>query len=137
MDFSSETRPFNMSGRQDLNLRPLGPELRKTVVDGVAKRGLSKQPLDKTQRENEPISDAVSPIASRLQFHGAPVVRTFSAKLNGRGFLTVAEVAALLGLSRATVYRLCKEGLIPTVKLLNSVPVRRIPSDVSALNCRS
>jgi hypothetical protein len=25
-DFSNETRPFTVSGRQDLNLRPLGPE---------------------------------------------------------------------------------------------------------------
>ncbi len=107
-----------------MNLRPLGPELRKMVVDGVSRRGSSKQPLDKTQRETGSTLDAVASIAHRLQFLGAPVVRGFSRKLNGRGFLTVAEVAKVLGLSRATVYRLCKEGVIPSVKFLNSIRVQ-------------
>jgi excisionase family DNA binding protein len=55
------------------------------------------------------------------------VVRSFSQKLNGRGFLTVAEVSEMLGLSRAMVYRMCKGGVIPTMKFLNSV---RVPSDL-------
>jgi excisionase family DNA binding protein len=93
-------------------------------VDGVSPRDSSKQTLDKTQRENAPNLDAVASIAHRLQFLGAPVMRGFSRKPNGRGFLTVAEVAKVLGLSRATVYRLCKEGVIPSVKLLNSIRVQ-------------
>ena len=122
--FLESNRRLTLSGRQDLNLRPLGPELRKMVVDGVSRRGSSKQPLDKTQRETGSTLDAVASIAHRLQFLGAPVVRGFSRKLNGRGFLTVAEVAKVLGLSRATVYRLCKEGVIPSVKFLNSIRVQ-------------
>jgi excisionase family DNA binding protein len=37
--------------------------------------------------------------------------------------LTVQQVATLLKLSRATVYRLCETGELPAVKLLNNVRI--------------
>jgi excisionase family DNA binding protein len=48
--------------------------------------------------------------------------------------LTVKHVAALLGVSPATVYRLRREGQLPHVRILNAMRVR--PRDVGgALQC--
>jgi excisionase family DNA binding protein len=38
--------------------------------------------------------------------------------------LTVRQVAEILGVCRATVYRLCAEGWLPHVRVLNSIRVR-------------
>ena len=44
--------------------------------------------------------------------------------------LSVREVARLLGLSRATVYSLCSEGALPTIRILNTIRIR--PAEVRA-----
>jgi len=41
-------------------------------------------------------------------------------------FLTVREVAALLRVSTATVYKMCGEGMLPHVRVSNAL---RIPRD--------
>ncbi len=48
-DNSKENRAFSGSGRQDLNLRPLGPESSSTPLDGVAQRAMARHPVEKTE----------------------------------------------------------------------------------------
>jgi len=43
--------------------------------------------------------------------------------------LRVAEVAKQLGVSNATVYRLCENGQLPHVRVVNSIRVR--PRDLA------
>lgn len=43
--------------------------------------------------------------------------------------LTVKQAAKLLGVCRATVYRLCAEGRLPPVRVLNSIRFRRAALD--------
>src|ERR1043165_1995146 len=49
VDFSSNSEGFKWSGRQDLNLRPLGPEAPRAVVDGVAPGLLASHPVEVTE----------------------------------------------------------------------------------------
>lgn len=42
-----------------------------------------------------------------------------------QGFMTVAEVAKHLGVSRSTVYQLCERGELPHVRVSNAI---RVPS---------
>ncbi|TNF32515.1 MAG: DNA-binding protein [Deltaproteobacteria bacterium] len=52
-----------------------------------------------------------------------------------RSLLTVAEVANRLKVSRATVYRLVKDGDLPSVRVSNSIRVRG--GDLDAYVARS
>jgi excisionase family DNA binding protein len=53
----------------------------------------------------------------------------------GRGrLLGVREVAAVLRVSTATVYRLCEEGQLPHVRVANAIRVR--PDDLEAFTSR-
>jgi excisionase family DNA binding protein len=64
------------------------------------------------------------------------VRRSFAAGLllgadeDERPLLSVREVARLLGLSTATVYRLSAEGALATIRILNTIRFR--PADVWA-----
>jgi excisionase family DNA binding protein len=40
-----------------------------------------------------------------------------------KSLLTVRDVAARLGVSRATVYKLCEEGALPHIRISNSIRV--------------
>ncbi|MBI3182153.1 MAG: helix-turn-helix domain-containing protein [Myxococcales bacterium] len=55
----------------------------------------------------------------------------------GRGFrlLTVAEVSKQLGVSPATVYKLCAQGELPSTRVANSI--RIAPGDLTAYLGRS
>ena len=48
--------------------------------------------------------------------------------------LTVKEVAAQLRVCAATVYRLCDRGLLPHVRVVNSIRIR--PTDVALMLAR-
>ncbi len=61
---------------------------------------------------------------SALVLHD-PRVRAVSA---GNALLTVREVAAVLHLCRDTVYRLCANGQLPHVRILNAI--RIAPADL-------
>jgi excisionase family DNA binding protein len=50
---------------------------------------------------------------------------------DGSGLLTVKEIAQQLGVCAATIYRLCDRGLLPHVRILNSIRIRS--GDLAAL----
>ncbi len=122
----NESATVRQSGRQDLNLRPLGPEAKKAVFHGAAGGGTGSQTVEKIQSGTTSVFHGVAQVPSNVTRHGAPVVRKDRAQKVGGRLLTVSEVAARLSLCRATVYRLCKEGGLPCVRILNAV---RIPAE--------
>jgi excisionase family DNA binding protein len=79
-----------------LNLRPPGPEGPNADPHGVVPVHLESYPFDNT----------------------ALVVRD-----EVRQLLTVREVAAILRVSRATVYRLVQTGALPVLRISNSIRV--------------
>jgi excisionase family DNA binding protein len=121
---SRETSRPSKSGRQDLNLRPLGPEGPQADPHGVVPGLLASYPLDTTGVDAEAGSHTVVPVPPDAPPFGALVVQDFQGP-----FLTVREVASRLRVSRATVYRLVRSGTFATVRVSNSI---RIPA--SALN---
>jgi len=48
--------------------------------------------------------------------------------VEGRGLLTVTEVAERLRVARVTVYRLCERGALPHCRISNAIRVR--PEDL-------
>ncbi|WP_422724033.1 helix-turn-helix domain-containing protein [Hyalangium rubrum] len=50
---------------------------------------------------------------------------------HGARLLTVEEIARCLGVSRATIYKLCSEGRLPHLRVSNAIRFR--PSDLGAL----
>ena len=61
-----------------------------------------------------------------------PTLADLGALYGGRGrLLTVAEVSEQLGVSTATVYKLCKHGALPHVRIVDSIRVR--PTDLAGL----
>jgi excisionase family DNA binding protein len=59
-----------------------------------------------------------------------PTLADLGALYGGRGrLLTVAEVSEQLGVSTATVYKLCKRGTLPHVRIVDSIRVR--PADLA------
>ncbi|HVZ70906.1 MAG TPA: helix-turn-helix domain-containing protein [Polyangia bacterium] len=60
-----------------------------------------------------------------------PTLADLGALYGGRGrLLTVAEVSEQLGVSTATVYKLCKSGALSHVRIVDSIRVR--PGDLGA-----
>ncbi len=92
---------FRWSGRQDLNLRPLAPQGHPAVSHGEAQPGTAKHPVEVTDVSGTARTHAEPPGAYRTTPFGAPVARPSEGV-----FLTPAEVAARLRVSRATVYAL-------------------------------
>ena len=117
MDFSSETAALNVSGRQDLNLRPLGPEGQDEPDAGVASGGTEWQAAEFSPGDDDAPVHRVAPSAPGVSQFGAPVVRA-EARL-----LTVTEIAVRLGVCRATVYRLCDEGKLTHIRISGAIRV--------------
>jgi len=107
------------SGRQDLNLRPLGPEGPNAGPHGVAPGHLETYPVDNTGVEGGAGSHTLAPRPPVATPFGALVVHDAVGRL-----LTVREVADRLRVSRATVYRLVQAGALPVLRVSNSI---RIP----------
>ena len=134
--FLNVFRAFNESGRQDLNLRPLGPEAVSPARHGrppVSTRSLSAdipslrsaatrpgaKPGERVRGETEPrFLPGLSPGGLR-SLPGLP-----------ERLLTVTEVAGALKVSKATVYKLCQQGQLPHSRISNAV--RIAPRDLSA-----
>lgn len=94
-----------MVGRLDVNQGPLAPQGPSTVFHGEARRGTAKHRPETTGVSGSGGTHTVPPDAYRATPFGAPV-----ARLSGGAFLTPAEVAARLRVSRATVYALIERG---------------------------
>lgn len=134
VDFSNETEAFNQSGRQDLNLRPLGPEGASGISDGVAEgvRAAHHVELIQGARPRGPLSATQS--QPNLAGFARPVLPPAPRLVSGGNFkplLTVGEVARLLNVSRATVYALCERGELEHVRLSNAIRVA--PAALEAL----
>ena len=125
LSFLNEFRAFHQSGRQDLNLRPLGPEGRSAATHPFSPAPpapLASQALA-TSGEGTALDPhrlaGFPPIVTPLT---APVRRRFELP---EELLTVAEVAPLLRVCKATVYRMVKDGSLQAVHVLNGVRIRR------------
>ncbi len=111
----SETTPesatVDWSGRQDLNLRPPGPEGAQEQSHGVSGAGFGSQVAETTGEQQAPILDPVAENGSVETPFGAPVVRELPPDPGPHERLTtVRSVAARLGLSSASIYKLCQRG---------------------------
>ncbi len=94
-----------------MNLRPPGPKGEKDESHGVSEGGSSSQPVETIQEQQAPTQDPVAESASVETQFGAPVVRELPPDPGPHEFLiTVRAVAARLGLSSASVYKLCQRG---------------------------
>ncbi len=115
---------FNWSGRLDLNQRPLAPQ---SHIVGLTPTYTDMHALDKHAEKRE-FAPGVAPTASHPQCENG---RGFSHLLPkesgspkvGRQWLTVEEVAKLLEVGRATVYRLIQERRLEHVRIANAVKV--------------
>jgi excisionase family DNA binding protein len=113
-------RSVRWSGRQDSNLRPLGPEGPNADPHGLVPGHLASYPFDNTWVEGDAGSHTVAPLPPVATPFGALVVHDAVGRL-----LTVREVAARLRVSRATVYRLVRAGALPVLRVSNAI---RIPA---------
>ncbi len=105
-----------------MNLRPLGPEGRSALTHPFASPPLASQALA-TSGEGASVDPhpvvGFPPLITPLT---APVRRRFELP---EELLTVAEVAPLLRVCKATVYRMVKDGSLQAVHVLNGVRIRR------------
>jgi len=117
---------FYESGRQDLNLRPLGPEPDEGDSLRVARSRSRSQGLEVAAVHH----GAAAVEASGATPGGAGLVASLSHRKRPRTALTdplpeqllnVREVALALGVCRATVYRLCQEGKLSHVRVGDSI----------------
>jgi excisionase family DNA binding protein len=132
----------NWSGRQDLNLRPLGPEQRQGALEGGS-RGASTSPnplesLSSPGVTSELVVHGFAPVCTHSATRALPVGEPHEARVSPplsephrTELLTVVEVARYLGVSRATVYKLCTQGRLPHLRVSNTIRFR--PSDVEAV----
>jgi excisionase family DNA binding protein len=73
-------------------------------------------------------AQGVKNVQSR-ESRGVQNSQVFAPNLDGllttflQGFMTVAEVAKHLGVSRSTVYQLCERGQLPHVRVSNAIRV--------------
>jgi len=118
---------FTKSGRQDLNLRPLGPESDSECSAGLAPGGTEAQALDiigSVERANP--SDGIGATPDQRRY--VPPVSPRHAELPEH-LLTVREVAEHLGVCAATVYKLCATGELLHLRISNAV--RIAPADLA------
>jgi excisionase family DNA binding protein len=110
----SKISGLRMSGRQDSNLRPLGPEGSPPGSDTVGSGPMATDVPAFTGDGAGERSDTDRPIRS-----GQAGSVTFQAQhtLSTSHLLTIREVADRLRVCRATVYRLIAEGRIPAVRV--------------------
>jgi excisionase family DNA binding protein len=118
----AESRPSE-SGRQDLNLRPLGPEGSTRGSDTFGSGPPASDVSETTRGRRRSRSDT-----DRLRRPGMAASVTFQSRRTSGTcrLLTVPEVAERLRVCRATVYRLVAEGRIPAVRI--SSGAIRVPS---------
>lgn len=94
-------------GRQDLNLRSLGPARPTVDCHTVAGRGTGSPPVDLLGVGSAAGSHTEPPIAPGTTPFGAPVARL---RRGVEDWIGPTEVAARLKVNRATVYALVKSG---------------------------
>ena len=121
LQIHSGNRGLDKSGRQDLNLRPLGPESDSVGSDGVAPGGTEAQALD--------IAGIVEPADPSNGIDSTPDQRPFVPPVSPRNvelpehLLTVREVAEHLRVCPATIYKLCDAGELVHVRISNAIRV--------------
>jgi excisionase family DNA binding protein len=126
-DNSRAIKSLRQSGRQDLNLRPLGPELDSACSDGLASGGIGTQALD-IIGSAEPVDPSNGIGATPDQRPFVPPVSPRNVELPER-LLTVREVADHLRVCPATVYKLCDADELAHVRISNAIRVA--PSDLA------
>ena len=105
-----QVRPLDWSGRQDLNLRPPGPERAPAESHCVSSAITAEQASEKTSEQEAPSLDTVASVPLVETPFGAPVVRELPPDPGPHErLLTVREVASRLGVSSAFVYKLFSE----------------------------
>jgi excisionase family DNA binding protein len=130
VDFSSNSEGFKWSGRQDLNLRPLGPEAPRAVVDGVAPGLLASHPVEVTEDTASAGVQPFAPGGTPTTPHGAPVVRNLDdLDSDPDRLLTVSEVAARLAVCCATVYALCDRGELRHIRVSSAIRIHPTDSE--------
>jgi excisionase family DNA binding protein len=122
---------FLESGRQDLNLRPLGPERPPADSHALSGGTTARHPVDLVGGAEEAGSHPEAPIAYEATPFGAPVARL------GRSvedWIDPADVATRLKVGRATVYALVKSGQLHhrRVGLQIRVPLSALEEFLSA-----
>jgi excisionase family DNA binding protein len=130
--FANETRGFK-SGRQDLNLRPLGPEAASSFVDGLGLSSTGADSQDISGAGSSSLPDGVGRDGPIRTESWAPVGRP-PLLLGVELLLTVKQVAVLLGVCRATVYAMVERGELPHVRLGGLVRIR--PDELTAAVAR-
>ena len=73
-------------------------------------------------------------LAGKSKFHAAGLLQvnsTYSADSRARPLVSVRDAARLLGVSAATVYKLCGDGKLPHTRILSAI--RIVPADLAAL----
>jgi len=97
LGFPRRIRAFHQSGRQDLNLRPLGPELQEALSHPLSPTVMGSQLPDNTGGRGTPNPSGGSqstPSGERFVAPLSPV------KVPPEGLLRVADVARALGVSK-------------------------------------
>jgi excisionase family DNA binding protein len=110
------------SGRLDLNQRPLAPQPAPEAA----------QPSSSLPNPSESFAPAPDPSVQGSQ--GSTTFRkTFATNLLPpiEQLLSVRQVANLLGVCTATVYKWAAQGVLPHVRIINVIRIR--PQDLSAL----
>jgi len=110
-----------MSGRQDLNLRPLGPEGPAPFADELAATRTGSDSVDKLEAAAASPLDRALPNGPIRTQYWAPVGRAADLILGVERLLTVKEVATRLHVCRATVYSMVERGELPHVRVGNAV----------------
>ncbi len=117
-----------------MNLRPLGPEGASPLVDGLGPSGSGPDRLDIFSAASGLAPDGVARNGPDRTESWAPVGR--AALLPGvETLLTVTQVAALLGVCRATVYSMVERGELPHLRLGGLIRFR--PEDLAAVLVRA
>jgi excisionase family DNA binding protein len=123
-DFSRESEGVKWPGRQDSNLRPLGPELPEGAMSPVH-TGLDEVT---NLRDSSGSGESVASTDSQRDAENARRLSPLSPPLSGfvsgrKQWLSVDQVAVLLEVSRATVYRLVQDRRLGHVRISNAVKV--------------
>lgn len=88
------------------------------------------QLLANTEEEQDVTLQPIAEDASTQRFFTTPLLRRSGVRTLGPNeLLRVAEVARLLGLCRATIYRLIERGALPAFRIRNSI--RLHPKELS------
>ena len=127
---------------QDSNLRPTAPEGASRIVPLIPESHEPSQLFEKIQDTSSAHSPGIADCGSvrsvshaDLEKFAAPVQRSSRLRLDvldggADDMLSVRQVAKKLGVSTATVYKLCDRGELPHIRVLNSIRVA--PEDLAA-----